>query len=137
MSDVVEDPNEINCNDFFWWAVSDSETIRWWNRGAYDLAVSECKALGFEKWGPLLFVARSRGMRPQHACYPGRTASALWALFDAAGPPREVDLGNPYRHPADGGGYAYPQRWQDRLYEWRCRVRRLVSPDLTAHETSR
>lgn len=42
-----------------------------------------------------LFAARSRKMRPQGAAYKVRYPEELWGLFNAAGPEREVGLGNP------------------------------------------
>jgi hypothetical protein len=47
-----------------------------------------------------LFVARVRNMRPQGAAYKVRYPEEIWGLFNAAGPEREVGLGNP-RHPGE------------------------------------
>lgn len=42
-----------------------------------------------------LFAARARKMRPQGAAYKVRYPEPLWESFNAAGPEREVGLGNP------------------------------------------
>jgi hypothetical protein len=45
--------------------------------------------------GAELFCARVRKMRPQGAWY-AYCPEAEWPLFDACGPERGVDAGNPY-----------------------------------------
>jgi hypothetical protein len=50
--------------------------------------------------GDLFWCARVRGMRPQGACYKS-IPEAFWPLFDACGPAREADLGNPSKQPCE------------------------------------
>lgn len=102
----------LNCNDLFWWATADAETITPENLPALHQAVADVRAaLGvaaepdildkdrWEAWwkapgyASALFVARLRSMRPQRPCYQG-WPEALHPLFDACGPPR---------HPKDEG----------------------------------
>lgn len=79
----------IICNDFFWWGCSDAEEITY-----EDLALlDECLGKDFV-WGPLLYCAKRRGMRPQGAFY-GDIPDKLKPEFDACGPEREVGTGNP------------------------------------------
>lgn len=95
----------VGCNDFFYWGSADGERLTADNVDVFEQAFSDCKALGHACFGPLLFCARVRRMRPQGCCYPKERE--LWPLFDACGPKREVDLGNPDRHPEDDGdGFA-------------------------------
>lgn len=98
----------VGCNDFFAWGCADCEEITPANIHLLREAIAECEAVPEYEgvgWIALLFCAKSRGMRPQGCCYPKK--SVLWPLFDACGPKREVDLGNPHKHPEDGGEYAY------------------------------
>ncbi len=94
----------VLCNDFFWWAVADAEDITPKNvallRACFEELTGESR-----EWAPLLFCARVRQLRPQGCCYPKEPT--LIALFDACGPKRAIDIGNPYNHPEDGGEYAY------------------------------
>lgn len=96
-----------NCNDFFWWGCADCEMVTPTNYPVLKQALSDLEALDLNdmKWAGLLFCARVRSLRPQGCCYP--KDSRIAALFDACGPKRAVDLGNPYQHPEDGGKYAY------------------------------
>jgi len=88
----------INCNDFFWWGCADGQDLGdWESLDVLDKAIADCRALDEEHWGPLLFCARDRGMRPQGAYYK-LIPEKLWPLFHACGPEREVGLGNP-SHP--------------------------------------
>jgi hypothetical protein len=93
----------INCSDFFAWGTADAEAVTAENFGVLEKAMQD----GGESWGGLLFCARVRGERPQGAACPKDEKIA--ALFDACGPSRAVDFFNPYRHPKDGGGYAYTE----------------------------
>lgn len=95
----------VSCNDFFWWGCADAQPITPDNVAVLEQAYADCRAIDHEQVGPLLFVARARGLRPQGCCYP--KDPALWPFFDACGPKRDVDFGNPHKHPADGGEYAY------------------------------
>lgn len=97
----------VNCNDEFWWASADCERLTPENLPILERAIADCKAavprLG-KIWASTLFVARVRGMRPQGAAYPSERA--LWPLFDACGPEREVDFGNPKSAPKQTDGTA-------------------------------
>ena len=89
----------INCNDFFFWGCADAEDVTPENFPVLLQAMSDADLAGDASYGGLLFCARVRQVRPQGCCYPGNRS--LWPLFDACGPEREIDTGNPY-HP--GGG---------------------------------
>lgn len=97
----------VRCNDVFWWACADTEDITPENLAILVQSFDDVAAVDDTEtyWGVLLFCARVRGLRPQGCCYP--KLATLWPLFDAAGPQRVIDFGNPYQHPADGGAYAY------------------------------
>ena len=93
----------IKCNDFFAWGCSDAEEITPDNISILEQCIVDMNALDDSlpekqyhtgSWGGHLFCARSRGMRPQGACYRS-IPRELWPLFDACGPPREKDFGNP------------------------------------------
>lgn len=92
------------CSDVFWWGSADAEDIR-----PEDVELLErCKADLVALEGreptclPELYAARKRGMRPQGAWYTS-VDSSIHHLFDVCGPPREVELGNPRRHPSEEG----------------------------------
>lgn len=105
----------VNCNDEFYWGTADAEPITSDNLAVLEQSYKDVTATGFkfaEVYGAMLFCARVRKERPQHAAYPrfdkrAQTENnisawrALVDLFDAAGPPREVNSGNPYPHPYD------------------------------------
>lgn len=91
----------LNMNDVFAWACADAEELTLENLPVFEQAVKDCMEacdVG-EAYAPNLFAARIRKMRPQGAAYP--PDKELWPLFDAAGPVREIGLGNPYGHPGD------------------------------------
>lgn len=94
----------VNCNDAFWWATADAERITPDNIGVLEQALADCKAADAtigNLHASLLFVCRVRQMRPQGAYYK-HIEDQFRPLFDAAGPPREVDsapFGNPYPQP--------------------------------------
>lgn len=87
----------INCNDVFAWGCSDSEDVTEPDIPALEKALEDAGGI----WGPLLYCARKCGMRPQGA-FMEKIPPGVRPLFDAAGPPREVGLGNPHPHPDDG-----------------------------------
>jgi hypothetical protein len=96
----------VNCNDFFWWGTGDCEPVTPENLSILKQVIADVDDTDeWLKWAGLLFCARVRQMRPQGCCYP--KDSTMIALFDACGPKREIDIGNPYQHPEDGGAYAY------------------------------
>ena len=85
----------VNVNDIFCWACADSEEITTDNLGQLEQAIKDCEAV-YEFGGcyaSMLFVSRIRKIRIQRAAYPKN--KDLWPLFDACGPEREVDFGNP------------------------------------------
>lgn len=98
----------INCNDLLFWGCADCERVTPENIDRLEQAYLDCLAAGDKHglWGNGVFCARVRQMRPQGACYP-KNSPTITALLDACGPKRDVDLGNPHKHPDDGGGYAY------------------------------
>ncbi len=98
------------CNDMFWWGTADCEEITPENIDVFEQAFADCRAAAGRAgtfYGTSMFVARVRKMRPQGAAYPPMVAGeeaqrrALWALFDACGPAREPDMGNPKRAPGE------------------------------------
>jgi hypothetical protein len=86
----------INCNDLFWWGTGDCERVTPENVGALEQAYADAAAAHRygRSYGGNLFCCRVRGMRPQGCCYP--EDRELWPLFDACGPEREIEIGNPY-----------------------------------------
>ena len=92
----------INCSDTFWWGTADGEDVTPENIDALEKALADCKTahptLG-HIYGTELFACRIRGLRPQGAAYPKEPE--LWPLFDACGPERAVEFGNPKKHPRD------------------------------------
>lgn len=98
----------VNCSDLFCWGCADGENITPENIHCLEQCYEDCKkaqpTLG-KIYAPDLFACRVRGLRPQGAAYPKTPKikdgasdcdySALWSLFDACGPVRAVDYGNP------------------------------------------
>lgn len=84
----------VNCNDLFHWGCADAEEIELDELPQLQQACIESPTCGRDLW-----VCRNRGMRPQGAVYKG-IPPAEWPLFDACGPPRAVEFGNPVEHPA-------------------------------------
>lgn len=91
----------VLCNDFFWWACGDLEQITPDNLALLEDSFRVTRPLGIaaECAAPLLFCARSRGMRPQGAYYK-HLPESTWLLFDACGPEREASPGNPCSRPS-------------------------------------
>lgn len=89
------------CNDLFWWGTADLEAITPDNVGALERAMADCRSIdpvvGVCE-GTGLFCCRVRGLRPQGVAYP--KDERFWPLFDACGPERVVDFGNPKPHPS-------------------------------------
>jgi len=84
----------VNCNDLFYWACADCEEVTIENLDVLKQAIADCKevdAMFGTIWATKLFCCRLRGMRPQNPAYPNpnQNREALWALFDACGPPRD------------------------------------------------
>lgn len=87
----------INCNDLMAWGSSDGEDLTIENLSVLRQSIDDIETIdkvGFI-YGPSLFVCRMRKQRPQGAAYPKE--ESLWPLFDACGPERKVELGNPYK----------------------------------------
>lgn len=85
------------CNDLFYWAAADYERITPENIDALEQAFKDASAACGDEWnghGALLFAARQRKMRPQGAYYK-YFHEAEKPLFDACGPYRPADFGNP------------------------------------------
>lgn len=85
---------EVNCSDLFFWGCSDCEPIEIAELTSLNSAIGDAKAAGAEHGGELLWVARKREMRPQGAYY-AHVAPELGKLFDACGPYRPAEFGNP------------------------------------------
>lgn len=85
----------VTCPDLFHWASADAEPLTAETLADFERALADARAAcGSDTWGPELYCARRRGMRPQGAAYP--EDKRLWPLFDACGPERPRGLGNPY-----------------------------------------
>jgi hypothetical protein len=107
---------EANCSDLFWWGTADFEEITPENIHVLEQAFVDIRtACGktdlpeqtpdgirvvskLDYYGPDLFAARIRGMRPQGAVYREDNKD-IWPLFDACGPVRDAGLLNPKEHP--------------------------------------
>lgn len=93
----------LNCNDVFWWGTADCERVTPETVSVLEQATKDLRAVDPVCGGiyaGLLYCCRARGMRPQGAYYDHLDAK-YWPLFDAAGPPREVNMTNPKKHPSD------------------------------------
>jgi hypothetical protein len=86
-----------NVSDVFWWGCADAEDITPDRLPALQQAYDDLKTINAEHHLANLYAARARSMRPQGAAYPDEAAAQ--ALFDACGPERAVELGNPKRPP--------------------------------------
>lgn len=73
----------FNCNDLFFWASSDGETIE-----EVDLELLEKSFKDSRDYGYLLFVCRKRKMRPQKPYYKSIPMDEHH-LFNECGPERE------------------------------------------------
>lgn len=87
----------IDCSDVFFWGTSDLEPITPETLSQFEQALDDAG-----EDGPTLYCARRRQMRPQGATYR-HIDSKHWPLFDACGPERPVQLGNPHPRPTDTG----------------------------------
>lgn len=102
----------VNCSDIFYWGCADAEEVE----GPDDLELFRQSMRDIESiekskcftGGPELYCSRKRGMRPQGAYYKyimsldsgpeaEEKTKKLRELFNAAGPEREVESGNPYK----------------------------------------
>jgi len=80
----------VNCNDLFWWATADAETLTPEGLPLLRQAIADVVAatgpedrfVGFDLW-----CARTRKMRPQQPAYPQN--ERLRILFDVCGPVRD------------------------------------------------
>ncbi len=97
----------VNCNDFFYWGCSDCEALTPDNLHIMEECIKDISACytGDHKTpdyddAPSLFCARVRKLRPQGACYK-YIAKEYWHLFDACGPVREAQFGNPCERPTE------------------------------------
>ena len=74
------------CSDTFTWATADAEEITPENVHILEMAFADVSVVRCEKWwGPLLFAARVRGMRPMPKL---AIPDPLKELFNACGPER-------------------------------------------------
>lgn len=82
----------VNCNDLFYWAMADCETLTPENIEVFEQSIKDTnKAINNEnesnEWGPLLFCARVRKMRPQTPYYK-YIPDTIKNLFNECGPER-------------------------------------------------
>lgn len=100
-----------DCSDCFWWGCADAEEITPENFQLFRDTVTECESLDASSknfaslYADELFAARVRKMRPQGASYE-LYHPALWPLFNACGPERTCEYGNPHKYPTD------PSEWK-------------------------
>jgi hypothetical protein len=80
----------ILCNDLFWWGTADCESV---TKETLPILKKAIKDAG-NNYGPYLYCARQRKMRPQGAWYSERNKK-VWHLFNACGPEREISMCNP------------------------------------------
>lgn len=77
----------VNCSDLFAWACADAEPVTPDTLAELEQAFADVQAVdGSAIWGPSLYAARRRKLRPMRKAYPPN--EALRALFDACGPER-------------------------------------------------
>lgn len=91
-----------NVSDVFFWGASDVEQITPDRLSALEGAYADLKAVQAEEFTAELYAARMRRMRPQGAAYPGSSHESwrkVAALYDACGPERGIDVGNPKKSP--------------------------------------
>lgn len=87
-----------NVSDVFVWGGSDVEEITRETLPELERAYADLKAVQAEEFTAELYAARLRRMRPQGAAYPSDTHESwrkVYALYDACGPERAIDVGNP------------------------------------------
>lgn len=111
---------DVNCNDFFFWGTSDAEDLPEEKIPELEQAIKDCedvvlevisgRELNADDFGPLLYCARQRRMRPQGAAYSQVLPEQVHYLFDACGPAREVDFVNPYDR---AGKYLYTREEEE------------------------
>jgi len=94
----------IMCSDVFAWGYADLESIT--SQEDVDLleqCIKDCQVAGQfgEVYASQLYCAKKRKMRPQGAYYKHIEVKELWPLFDACGPEREVNFGNPKPRPSE------------------------------------
>jgi hypothetical protein len=90
----------VNCSDSFYWGCADAEEITEANLPELETARNDLIAAGDTQASHLanLFASRVRKIRPQGALYE-YIEPELYPLFNACGPHRPVDLGNPVSTP--------------------------------------
>lgn len=93
--DLDEEGTSINCSDEFFWGSADAEDITEDTLAEFNKAVDDCGGEVLDGTASTLYCARRRKMRPQGAMYT-YIDKEHWPLFDACGPVRDLELGNPY-----------------------------------------
>jgi hypothetical protein len=84
---------DVNCNDVFAWAVAECvEIITDDDINLFETSLNDAGELD----GCTLYCARKLQCRPQGACY-NYIERKNWQLFNACGPEREINFGNPYK----------------------------------------
>jgi hypothetical protein len=98
----------LNCNDVFFWGCADSEAVEPADLPLLREAHGQLEALppedgqkhhGYTAYAEVLYCAKKRQMRPQGALYE-TLPKATWPLFNACGPHRPAEFGNPRATPA-------------------------------------
>jgi len=88
----------VFCNDIFYWGAADTEDVK----DSNDLILLRNACIDIEniddnivdEYGPFLYCARKRKMRPQNAWY-NITPRQMHYLFDNCGEERENNILNP------------------------------------------
>lgn len=96
----------VDCNDLFFWGCADAEEIELCDlpllQQAYDelhaLSLTNTNLSGITAYTDWLYCCKKRSMRPQGAIYDNRPKE-MWPLFNACGPHRPAEFGNPKETP--------------------------------------
>lgn len=91
-----------NVSDIFFWGGYDVEQITWETLPELERAYLDLKAVEAEEFTSELYAARIRQMRPQGAAYPSDTHDSwrrVVEFYNACGPERAIDVGNPKKPP--------------------------------------
>lgn len=125
----------VDCGDVFDWGGSDREDLTPDNVHVLTRSLKECHALGHADAGATLFCARVGKLRPQGALYDLLDPS-LWPLFDACGPPRQVGIGNPRKHPSERSPEETEriQKYRSGIEDWK---KRMIEIERQAGEMGR
>jgi hypothetical protein len=90
INEIDEVRAAVLMNDVFFWGCSDCEDVEVEDLPALKEAMIDNEGV----WGPEIYAARKRKMRPQNAIINGSPLEVRKAFLEA-GPERPVDHGNP------------------------------------------